>query len=188
MRHCCKRVFSAAAVFAALAGTPLCAQDSPNNTPPSSILTIDQEALFANSLWGKRVQDELSKASHDLQTENRKIEAELTAEEKSLTDQRPTMAAEQFRKLADDFDARVTGIRAAQDNKARDLSRLEDDERKAFAEAAFPIIGEIMVSRGAVAVLDKRAILLSIKAIDATAEVLKRVDAKLGSGPASPAP
>jgi len=188
MRGGAKAALLAALIVAGTAAMPLFAQQAPGPGGPVAILTIDQEALYTKSLWGQRVRSDIETASRALQAENDRIEADLTAEEKKLTEQRPTMPADDFRKLADAFDAKVNKIRETQDNKARDLGTREDAERKAFGEAAFPIIGEVMVSRGAVAVLDKRAILLSITAIDATDEVLKRVDEKLGAGhaPATP--
>ena len=110
----------------------------------------------------------------------------MTAEEKSLTDRRPTIAPDEFRKLADDFDTRVTGIRQAQEAKARDLTNKRDEDRRTFFDAALPIMGLVMTDRGAIAILDSRAIFLSVKSLDATADMVKRVDEKLGAGPAKP--
>jgi Skp family chaperone for outer membrane proteins len=158
------------------------AQEAVADTPVSAIVTVDQERMFSESLWGKRATAELEEASHQLQTENRKIEAALTAEEKSLTEQRKTLPAEEFRKLADDFDARVTGIRLAQETKTKELTSKRDTDRQEFFDVALPILGEVMTAHKAVAILDSRAIFLSVKSIDVTAEVVARLDAKLGDG------
>lgn len=146
------------------------------------ILTIDQDRLFGATLWGKRVAGRIEAASADLATENRRIEAELTAEEKALTDERPTLAAEQFRKLADDFDARVTEFRRSQDGKARAIGRIHDAEQQAFFKAALPVMAKVLRSHGAIVVLDDRAIFLSADSIDATDEMIARIDAELGAG------
>lgn len=166
-----------------LTGTAAPAQEAP---PASAILTVDQERLFNESLWGKRMQAELETASRALQAENRKIESALTAEEKALTDKRVTMAPADFRALADEFDKRVTEIRAAQDGKARDLTAQRDTDRKAFLDAVLPIMGEVMTARGAVAILDSRAIFLSVRSVDATDAIVKAIDAKLGEGSTAP--
>lgn len=158
-------------------------EDAP---PVSAILTVDQDRLYSSSLWGQRVEGEVAKASADLAAENRKIEAELIAEEKNLTQKRPNMPAADFRKLAGDFDVRVTGIRKAQDEKARLVVEQRDQGRKAFFDAALAIMGEVMKARGAVAILDSRAVFMSLNTIDATDDVLKAVDARLGAGPAAP--
>lgn len=179
-----------AAVFAALTPMPSVAQDASASSSP--ILTIDQERLYSQSLWGKRVETEIAAATKSLQTENAKIEAELTTEEKSLTERRATMAAADFRKLADDFDQRVTGIRAAQDKKANEIAARRDQARQDFFGAALPVMAELLRARGAVAILDNRAVFVAARSIDATDDMRKRLDEVLGAGPglsgASPAP
>ena len=172
------------------ATNPVSAQSDPAASPPAAqsaapiaFLTVDQDRLFAESLWGKRAEADLEKQSQDLQTENRKIEAALTAEEKSLTERRATMAAADFCKLADEFDTRVTGIRQAQDAKARDLTKKRDDDRQAFFQAALPIMGKVMQERGALAILDSRAIFLSVRSIDATTDMIAAIDKTLGDKP-----
>ena len=173
----------AATLSSGLTGTAAPAQET---APASSILTVDQDRLFNESLWGKRIQAELDAASRALQAENRKIESALTAEEKKLTDKRITTAPADFRTLADEFDKRVTEIRAAQDGKARDLTARRDTERKTFFDAVLPIMGEVMTARGAVAILDNRAIFLSVTSIDATEAIVAAIDNKLGDGSAAP--
>lgn len=155
---------------------------SPAVALQTPILTIDQDRLFDGTLWGQRVARRIADASAALAAENRRIEAELTAEEKGLTDKRGTLPAEDFRKLADDFDARVTEFRRTQDGKARDVARLHDAERQAFFKAALPVMAEVLRDHGAIAVLDNRAIFLAADAIDATEEMIRRIDAELGAG------
>ncbi|MCB2135039.1 MAG: OmpH family outer membrane protein, partial [Rhodobacteraceae bacterium] len=148
----------------------------------SPILTLDQERFFNGSLWGQRAQAEVDAASATLSAENRRIEAELTGEEKELTEKRATMPADEFRTAADAFDARVTEIRREQDGKAREIGRILETERQQFYQAALPILGEVLQSRGAVAILDVRAIFVSADAIDVTDDVIATVNARLGSG------
>jgi len=78
-------------------------------TPPlaSAILAINQDRLYNESAWGKRAAQHLADISASLAAENRELEANLVAEERALTDARPTMDPEAFRKAADAFDARV---------------------------------------------------------------------------------
>ncbi|MDH5454042.1 MAG: OmpH family outer membrane protein [Paracoccaceae bacterium] len=171
-----------ALVAALVAATGMClAQQSPSDIR-SPILTLDQERLFLESAWGKRAKAELDVVSTELAAENRRIEAELTAEEKSLTEQRETMPMDEFRAAADAFDERVTEIRRVQDGKARDVGRILDSERQKFFQAVFPILGEVMQQRGAVVILDARAIFIAADVIDVTDELLARADEKLGAG------
>ena len=60
----------------------------------SPILTVDQEDLFTQSAFGRRIRAELEEASRALAAENRRMEAELTAEERTLTDRRGSLSVE----------------------------------------------------------------------------------------------
>lgn len=181
-----RRRGAAAALAAALAAglhvLPVAAQTTTQIEVPSPILTLDQERVFLDSLWGKRAAAEIEKLSAALAAENRRIEAELTAEERALTEKRPDMPPEEFRAAADAFDARVVDIRRVRDGKARDLADLRDAERQKFFAVAFPILGEVLRARGAVAILDARAIFIASDAIDVTTETIARIDAAVGDG------
>jgi Skp family chaperone for outer membrane proteins len=157
---------------------PAAAQD----TPASSILTVDQDRLFSESAFGKAVVARETAAARALEAENAAIEANLVAEEQALTTRRETLSATEFAALADAFDAKVVRIRLEQDAKARNLNRARDTDRKAFFRAAFPVLSDLLVERNAVAIIDKAAILLSLSAIDVTDAAVAKVDAALGTG------
>lgn len=183
------RTRSAILALALVAGAfPAAAQTAPETRIQSPILTLDQDRLFAETLWGKRAEARIEAASAGLAAENRRIEAELTAEERDLTEKRATMPVEEFRRAADAFDAKVTEIRRAQDAKARVIGQMQEAERQRFYAAALPVMGEVLRSRGAVAVLDSRAIFLAADVIDVTDEMAARIDAALGAGDDVPLP
>lgn len=150
----------------------------------SPIVTLDPERLFAKSQFGQRVTRQFDVASAELLAENRRIEAELGAEEADLTRRRPTLPGAEFRALADAFDARVGRARDEQDSKGRALQRRRDQERQAFLVRVPPILAEVMRGLGAVAILDGRSVFLSVDGIDITAQAVARVDAVLGDGAA----
>ena len=143
----------------------------------SPILTLDQERLFNGSRVAERVSAEIERRTEDLAAENRRIGARLVAEELELTERRGALPAEEFRALADEFDARVQDIRNAQDAKARELQRLRDEERQNFLRQISPVLAEIVRERGAVAVLDRRSVFLSAESIDITEEAIARINA-----------
>lgn len=178
-----RRALAAVLAFG-LAAAPALAQE--RLTVPSPVLTIDQEALFERSAFGRRAQAEFEEASTELAAENRRIEAELEAEERRLTEDRPGMDPAAFRELAAAFDARVVEIRRTQDQKARELGRRPDEARQEFFRAAVPILTELVRERGAVAILDSRAVILSAETIDITEEAIRRIDAALGDGSDAP--
>ncbi len=147
------------------------------------VLTIDQDRLFAESQFGQATTARLTAEEQALVAENLKIEAALEAEERELTSQRPAMTPEAFRALADAFDLKVEGIRAAQRAKYTALTAAHDaDQRQFFVDIAAPVIAQTMQDMGAIAVLDKKSIILSLQSIDVTAQVIARIDASVGDG------
>lgn len=149
----------------------------------SPILTIESDRLFAESAFGKRVAREVEAESAVLAAENRRIEAELTTEEKDLTDRRPTMEPEGFRTLADAFDQKVQAIRRIQDAKGRALSQRQDASQVTFLRAARPILEDLMREAGAAVILERSSVFLSANVSDITDLAITRIDASLGEGP-----
>ncbi len=179
-----------------LPGAVATAQDTAGDAVPpaanqpvtSVLLTVDQERLFTESAFGKRVAAELDRRSRALAAENRSIEAGLVAEEQALTDERPSLPADQFRKKADDFDAKVQAIRGEQDQKAKELGSFREGEQKRFASELGSILSEIARDRGALAVMDRRVMLISADQIDITDDAIALVDQRLGDGAAGAPP
>lgn len=192
MRRLAQKLVLAAVVILAtcpFAGRGLAQETAPLPEPAASpVLTITQDRLYSGTRFGKVLQARTEAATEALQAENRKIEADLEAEEKALTARRATMPAAEFRTLADAFDLKVEGIRTAQDAKARALTKDHDAGRQQFFETAVPILAQLMGDMGAVAILDKSAIVLSFDRIDVTDQAIARIDAVLGDGSTLPPP
>ena len=151
-------------------------------TVVSPILTIESDRFFAQSAFGQRVAREIEAEGAMLAAENRKIEADLTAEEKAITDQREGMDPDAFRVLADTFDEKVQTMRRTQDTKSRNLAQRNEADRMTFINAAGPILEVLMQDAGAAVVLERRSVFLSANAIDVTDEAIQRMDAEIGDG------
>jgi Skp family chaperone for outer membrane proteins len=151
--------------------------------PKSAIVTLEPDLLFSGTRYGRALQKQLDAEATALAAENRKIDAALEAEERDLTDRRATLKPEEFRPLADAFDVKANDLRNAQEAKSRELVRLRETQRQDFFRNIGPIIGDYMLQRGAVAVLDKSTVIVSLGSIDVTAEVISLIDARLGDGP-----
>jgi Skp family chaperone for outer membrane proteins len=152
------------------------------------LLTLDQDRLFLDSDFGKASIARERIAADALDQENRRIEAELAAEEQDLTDLRATLTAEEFTARANAFDAKVERIRDEQDAKAQTLAAVREQDRKDFLQVAVPVIGDLLGDKGAVAILDKNLVILSLSAIDVTDEAIVRVNAALRTPPETPPP
>ncbi|GAB5445906.1 OmpH/Skp family outer membrane protein [Gymnodinialimonas sp.] len=175
---------AATLALAAFAFAP--AQAQPLAPRDAAILVLNQDRLLTQTAFGQRIQSELDAASVALAAENRQIEAQLTEEELELTERRPTMSPEDFRVLADEFDARVVAIRAAQDAKTRDLQAQAEAAQQRFFEETFPVLLDIVQSRGAAVLLDSRTVLLSAGSVDITDAAIVAIDEAMGQGGDAP--
>lgn len=158
------------------------AQEPSLGTPQAAILTISSDRLFAESAFGRRIAREVEAQSAVLAAENRRIEAELSAEELELSERRSDMEAEAFRVLADAFDEKVQQIRGTQETKARALSQLRDKARVEFLQTAGPILEALMRETGAGVILERSSVFLSANATDITDLAIERIDLALGDG------
>ena len=171
-----------ALVIAALSLVPV-APAPAQELVQSPVVTLNQERLYTSSAFGRRVKSDLDRRSEVLASENRRIETQLIEEERKLTDERAGMPVAEFRALATDFDERVTEIRQAQTEKEEDLQRFADRERSRFFTLIVPILQELIVETGAVAILSSSAVLLARGEIDITDLAIARADTRLGAAP-----
>lgn len=150
--------------------------------PRAPVLMLDRNRLFADSAFGKAAEARFQADSQVLIAENLRLEQALEEEERQLTDQRATLDAEAFQKLAAEFDSKTEAIRAAQDAKSRSITSKREEDRQRFLQAAVPVLGELMREAGAVAIFDKDMVILSLRGVDITEEAVARIDAALGDG------
>ena len=183
-----RRNMIAKALFGALLALsgPVVAQEAAT-TPSvgvvqSLILTIEPDRLFSDSAFGQRIVRDIETEGNQIASDNRRIEAELTQEERELTELRDTLTTEEFRERASAFDEKVQELRRTQDEKARALGQRSDEARRALLAAAQPVLLDLMADSGAVAIHDRRAVLLSVSAVDITDRAITRVDATIGDG------
>ncbi|MCA0919735.1 OmpH family outer membrane protein [Pseudooceanicola nanhaiensis] len=171
----------ALALCGAPLATPVAAQDGLHLRSP--ILTIDSQRLFADSKLGQQIAARVEEETAALTAENRRIEAELIAEEQDLTDKRATMEPKAFRDLADAFDEKVRRIRSEQDTKARALNQTNDASRREFLGRARPALEQLMQEIGAAVILEQRSVLLSAGVIDITDEAISLLDRQMPAAP-----
>ncbi|WP_052245192.1 OmpH family outer membrane protein [Halocynthiibacter namhaensis] len=165
--------------------------------PIASLLTIEQDQLYNQSRLGMALEAMLTLERTDLQNENQKIFDALSAEETELVELRKETDQDAFSVLAQAFDLRVQRIRAEQDQKLRDLVRRREDVQKAFFALALPLVAHVTRSRGGLAVIDRRSVILAVENIDITVDVIGLIDTTYPDGqipemfsptPAEPAP
>lgn len=179
------RLRAAAGMLALGLAFPAVSQEAPGANWP--VLVLRQDDLFVQSAFGRASSARIDSANAALLAENREIESALEVEERDLTQRRASLPPAEFQALSEAFNAKVEGIRTAQDAKSRDIARMRDVDRQRFLKAAVPVLATIMQEEGAQAILDEKAVILSFDRIDITAKAIERIDAAIGDGSALPA-
>ncbi|WP_293573540.1 OmpH family outer membrane protein [Phaeobacter sp.] len=154
----------------------------PLGAPQTGLLTIQSDRLYAESAFGRRVARELEAEGAVLTAENRRIEAQLRAEELDLTERRADMDPEAFRALANAFDEKVQETRRDQQRKLNQINQMGEAARRDFFAASLPILQQIMRESGAGAILEHATVFLSADAADVTDLAIARIDEVLGDG------
>lgn len=153
---------------------------------PSPIMVVDFDRLFGATLYGKRIAAEIATERARVQAENDRIAIELLAEENALTEARATMDATVFRDTARAFNERAQAVRQDRDAEQAKLLQLRDTEQSQFLERVRPIILALMLERGAVVAMDRRAVYQAIGGANATADAVELIDVTLGDGRQAP--
>ncbi|MEJ1992654.1 MAG: OmpH family outer membrane protein [Maritimibacter sp.] len=148
----------------------------------SPVVTLNRDLLFNESLFGQRVKQDLSAETAQMIAKTTEIENALADEEQALTEKRETLDPETFRSLALAFDAKVQNLRAERQQAQTDLQATITKAQEDFFRQVGPILGQLMRERGAVLIIDQRAILLAASDVDITEAAIERVDAVLGDG------
>ena len=176
------------ALVLALPGQGAPAQEAPAEVtrPAPVVLILDQDSFFRDSAWGRAAIARAEAERNDLMAENRRIEEALQQEEQLLTDRRARVPAEEFTRLAADFDTRVEGIRDAQEAKSRAIVGKLEAEQKAFFTAAGPVLEVLLQESGASAILAAGMVIMATDATDITAAAVRRMDEAYPGLPAQP--
>jgi Skp family chaperone for outer membrane proteins len=143
----------------------------------STFLLINQERILIGSARGQALLAEEETERDKLRREARSIVAAFEAEEQELTEARANLEAEEFRKLADDFDQRVVAARRDQDARSAALAAEFDLRRRQFYALVAPILVEMMARHGAKAIFDENSVLLAAQELNITEEVIAEIDA-----------
>ena len=148
----------------------------------SSVLTIDISRIARETQYGQRVFKDFENAQSELVENNTTIQNNLEAEEQSLVELRRTLAADEFRKLAVEFDERANSIRKERAELENTLFEKRDENISDLLKLSVPFLQEIMLSYKATVIVDRRNIVLSNPMIDITEEAIELINDNLGDG------
>lgn len=170
LRLCTAALMLAAAAFVG----PSRAEETA--APALPFATLDETRLLAGSRYGQRILHRFETAQLALAAENREIEATLVERERGLTNRRAVLPPEEFRNLADSFNAEVETYRRTQSDKERAVYLEHDADRRRFRLASNGVLTEVMRARGIQAIISEDAIILAFKGIDITDALIAGMD------------
>ena len=153
----------------ALLAAPLASQEA-------SILVVDLDRAYENSLFGKSMRAQFREDNQDVAAENTLLLNALKDEELQLTEDRANLSAEEFAAAAAAFDAKVQKIRSARLEKIRQVDEQFKGLKPQFFKRIEPFFDLIMQQFNATVILEKSSILRSIEGIDITELLVERVD------------
>ena len=145
----------------------------------SSIAVLDQDALFSESEWGKKVLKNVENQVLKLSDENRSIELSLETEEAELTKIRKIISKIEFDVLAIKFDEKVKKIRSEQADKQRKINIFLNENRKLFFEKVTPILLDYINELGIEVLLNKDTVALASLGSDITISAINKINEQL---------
>lgn len=171
-----------AILFAALASLPALGQEFPV-FQASNLLIVSQEELFSGSAIGHDILQIEQEERDALIEEGRQIGDAFVAEERQLTALRDSLPAEEFRALAEAFDAKVEAARAEQEANDANLIANIEARRRSFYGVIAPILAQVMQRYNATVIIDRRSALLFDRNLDITREAIEFLDKAYAENP-----
>ena len=146
----------------------------------TAVYTIDMSKLIKQTQIGKKIILEDNISRQKLQSENEKLEAQLLLEEKELSEIRETLAADEFRLKAQEFDKKVTIIRTEQGQKEQDLIVENRKNESEFFKKIYPLLYGLLLERGGSILIDQSNAVLWDSSVDLTIDAVNLIDRVLG--------
>lgn len=172
-------VLGAILVGAIGSASPALGQPVPREPMQTEFLFVNQERLLTGSRTGRALLEEEETATEALRQEARAIDADFEAREREIASLRSEITPDEFRALADEFDAEVVEARRLQDARSAALAQRLDLRRRQFFGQIAPLLVAAMERHGAAAIFDETSVLLSDQSINITDEIILAIDATL---------
>jgi Skp family chaperone for outer membrane proteins len=165
-----RRTGIVAALLLALLPAPPAAAESP------PFLLLNQERILTGSQPGQALLAEEEAAREMLRREAAETDRRFEEEERRLTEARATMSPEEFRALADDFDARVIEARRQQELRSQSVAFEFEQRRRQFYNEVGPILVALLSRYGAHAIFDESSVLVADQSLNITDAVIAEID------------
>ena len=172
------RPWLSAAIVAAAMSPGLQSTAAAQAQPPvvTPILVIDQEALYSRSAAARGIAEQDKSLREALTGELDADGERLRAREAELTELRETLLKSEFDALAREFETDVREFRARAQRERGLLDQALQNARRELRRAAQPVLIDVMRRRGALVLLDKGQVVLSVRTLDVTDEAIALLD------------
>lgn len=174
---------SAAFCPVALAGH---AAATPHPANGSSALVVDVQRVLRESLAAKGVQKQLDSQRATFQTETESEENELRHAEQDLVKSRDQIDAKTYAEREKQLRQRFLTVERHVEARRKALDETFTESMDKVRKALIEVVEIVAQSRGAKAVLVKQQVLWMDPTLDATDEVLAKLNAKLAKVPMKP--
>jgi len=171
------RIWGAVALFLAL-GTAAGAQ---SKLPPPAIIVVDMMQIMRDAKAAKNVQTQVQDEMNAYTKEVSKREDELKQLSDQLERQRTALAPDVFAARSQEYQQRYTALDHDVQSKRQAMQQSYSEAMTKIENTALQIVADVARERNANMVVAKAALLYMADGIDVTAEVTRRLDAKLPS-------
>jgi outer membrane protein len=172
-----KRIFIYALTAAMLAGAPAYAADS------NTIAVVNIQQIMRESSVTKSVHEQLENKYKAFQADISKREEQLQKEDQELGKQKGVLAKEAFEAKAVDFRKKVTEAQKEAQSKKAVLDSASARSWEEIQKTVLAIIADLAKEKGFMVALSTESpasqVLYADSSLDISAEVLKRLNAKL---------
>ena len=171
------RIWGAAALFLAL-GT---AAEAQSKLPPPAIVVVDMMEIMRDAKAAKNVQTQVQDEMNAYTKEVARREDELKQLSDQLERQRTALAPDVFAARSQEYQQRYTALDHDVQGKRQAMQQSYSEAMTKIENTALQIVADVARERNANMVVAKAALLYMADGIDVTAEVTRRLDAKLPS-------
>jgi Skp family chaperone for outer membrane proteins len=170
-----------------LAAPPALAQDKAAATAAANkptvvkVAVLNVEDILRRSLVAKNIRDQIKKQRTDFQAQIQKEEEQLRAADQELTRKRSVLSPEAFAEERKKFQGKLAEVQRRLQDRGRDYEKADAEAMKKVQDTVNEIVVDLAKQEEITMIMRAEALIFWIKPLDMTAEVLKRLDAKLPS-------
>ena len=142
----------------------------------SNVVYIDMSYILSNSIKGKSILKELESKNKSNIKELESKEKILKDLEKNISNQKNILSKEEFEKKVNELQGKVIIFRKDKDKLVQEFNDLKNNAIQNFMKNVEPIVSDYMQKNSINIVLAKKDVIIGIKDLDITSEILEIVD------------